>query len=207
MRTIKLVGISGSLRKNSFNTAVLTSVLEAPITGVETTIVSIGDLPLYNQDNDGDPQPENVRRLRQIVGECDGLVICSPEYNSGVPGVLKNAIDWLSRPVHTGALHGKHALMLSASLSFLGGARMQSQLRLDLSACGVRVIARPQIVVGQAHTKISEDRLTDVATLDFARQGLADLIDEIQIFVAGSDLTRSKVSIHTEPFYAIRSNV
>ena len=143
-------------------------------------------MPLYNEDRDGEHQAASVRDLRATIAACDGIVVCSPEYNNGVPGVLKNAIDWLSRPAHRSPLKGKHALMISASTSFVGGARMQAQLRCDLSACEVRVVARPQVVIGQAQTKTNGGRFTDEATLGFAAAAVADLISEIRIHRAGT---------------------
>lgn len=182
---MKLIGISGSLRRGSHSTAILTALLKRLPKGVASSIATIGDLPLYNEDLDGEEQPANVRALRAEVMTCDGLVICSPEYNGGVPGGLKNAIDWLSRPAHRSALKGKHVLMVSSSTSHVGGARMQAQLRTDLSSCQARVLARPQVVVGLAQTKMTEEHFTDEASLAFGEQALGDLVREIHIYKAG----------------------
>ena len=185
MKEIKLIGISGSLRSASFNTAVLKAVLGNLPTGVSAHIEDIGSLPLYNEELENAHQPETVRALRASIASADGLVFCSPEYNGGVPGVLKNAIDWLSRPMHGSVIRSKHALMMSASPSLVGGARMQAQLRCDLSTCEVRVLARPQVVVGQVHTKVTEDVFSDEATLAFAGKAVADLVMEIRVHLAG----------------------
>ena len=154
-------------------------------TGVSARIADIGSLPLYNEELENAHQPETVRDLRETIASVDGIVFCSPEYNGGVPGVLKNAIDWLSRPMHGSAIRGKHALMISASPSVVGGARMQAQLRCDLSACEVRVLARRQVVVGQVHTKLTEDVFSDETTLAFAGKAVADLVMEIRVHLAG----------------------
>jgi chromate reductase len=185
MKEIKLIGISGSLRSASFNTAVLTAVLRNLPTGVSAAIADIGSLPFYNEELDNADQPETVVALRKTIALADGIVFCSPEYNGGVPGVLKNAIDWLSRPMHGSVFRGKHALMISASPSAVGGARMQAQLRCDLSACEVRVLARPQVVVGQVHTKMTDGVFSDEATLAFAGKAVADLVMEIRVHLAG----------------------
>ena len=93
MKEIKLIGISGSLRSASFNTAVLKAVLGNLPTGVSARVADIGSLPFYNEEQDNAHQPETVRELRETIASADGIVFCSPEYNGGVPGVLKNAID------------------------------------------------------------------------------------------------------------------
>lgn len=185
MKEIKLIGISGSLRRASFNTAVLKAILRNPPTGASARIADIGSLPFYNEELDNMHQPEAVQALRETIAAADGIVFCSPEYNGGVPGVLKNAIDWLSRPMHGSVLRGKYALMISASPSAVGGARMQAQLRCDLSACEVRVLARPQVVIGQAHIKMTDDAFSDEATLAFAGKAVADLVMEIRVHQAG----------------------
>lgn len=185
MKEIKLIGISGSLRRASFNTAVLTAVLRNLPAGVSAGIADISPLPFYNEELDDADQPEAVLALREKILLADGIVFCSPEYNGGVPGVLKNAIDWLSRPMHGSVFRGKHALIISASPSAVGGARMQAQLRCDLSACELRVLARPQVVVGQAHTKMTDGVFSDEKTLAFAAKAVADLVMEIRIHQAG----------------------
>ncbi|AIC30705.1 NADPH-dependent FMN reductase protein (plasmid) [Rhizobium etli bv. mimosae str. IE4771] len=185
MKEIKLIGISGSLRSASFNTAVLTAVLRNLPSGVSAGIADISPLPFYNEELDDADQPEAVLALREKILLADGIVFCSPEYNGGVPGVLKNAIDWLSRPMHGSVFRGKHALIISASPSAVGGARMQAQLRCDLSACELRVLARPQVVVGQAHMKMIDGVFSDDKTLAFAAKAVADLVMEIRIYQAG----------------------
>ena len=124
----RLLGIAGSLRRASHTTAVLRG-LGALLEGrASFELALLDDLPLYNADLEGDALPEGVRRLKQAIGSADGLVVCSPEYNYGIPGVLKNAIDWASRPGFASPLKGKPALIVTAAPGLFGGARAQSQI-------------------------------------------------------------------------------
>lgn len=177
---IRLAAISGSLRAASANTAVLRTLQDMMPASVEMNLLPIGALPLYNQDLDRpEPLPE-VAEFKQTIAQADGLVICTPEYNFGVPGVLKNALDWASRPAFASPLKGKPVVMMSASPAFTGGARAHSQLRETLSGALGRVLARPPVVIAGVNTKLQQGRLADETNLKFALEAVIDLVAEIQ---------------------------
>lgn len=184
MNTIRLVGISGSLRQASSNTAILRTLQESMPAGVEMDLLPLDAIPLYNQDLDGPNPPDAVRLFKEAIAACDGIVICSPEYNFGMPGVLKNALDWASRPAFASPLKDKPVLLMTASPAFTGGTRAQSQLRETLSGTLSRVIARPPVVIAAVHTKLENGRLVDEANLKFAVEAVKDLIDEVVLLRA-----------------------
>ena len=119
-----------------------------------------------------------MRALRAAVAEADGLVIVSPEFNYGMPGVLKNALDWASRPYGAAPLIGKPVLTMTASPAFTGGVRAQAQLNETLLATQSRLVLRPQTVIGSVHEKIESGRLVDPGSLQFALQAVNDLLRE-----------------------------
>jgi chromate reductase len=171
-----LIGISGSLREHSFCTAILRTVADRLEGRATLEILSLATLPLYNQDVDGEAPPAPVAALRGSIGDADGLVIATPEYNYGIPGVLKNALDWASRPYGQSKLTGKPVLTMSASPAFTGGVRAQSQLNDTLIANAAILVPRPQIAVGLVHEKVRDGRLADEPTLQFIADGLSDLL-------------------------------
>lgn len=175
----RLVGISGSLRKDSYNSAILATVKDAVADRATLEILRLNDLPFYDQDLDNATPPEAVVKLRATIGGADGIFIISPEYNYGISGVLKNALDWASRPYGKSSLAGKHVLTATSSPAFTGGARAQAQLSETLGATGARVLLRPQIVIGLAHEKIKDGKLVDAATLGFLTTGIDDLLKAI----------------------------
>lgn len=176
----RLLGISGSLRKGSFNTAILVSLGESVEERASLQILPLSDVPLYDQDADTATPPDAVARLRAAIDLADGLVIASPEYNHSISGVLKNALDWASRPFGQSTLSGKPVLMLTSSTAFTGGVRAQAQLTEVLTAIAARMVHRPQTVIGSAHQKIVEGRLVDEATLGFLNDGIDDLLQLIR---------------------------
>jgi len=183
---IRLLGLSGSLRKHSYCTAVLVALQQRIQAAAELTLFPLHAVPLYDQDFDTAEAPPAVAALRQAIRQSDGLVVISPEYNYGMSGVIKNALDWASRPYGESSLQGKIALTLSASPAFTGGVRAQYQLRETLIAARVRVVARPDVVIGSVHEKIRDGRFTDEAALGFALGAMDDLIAEIRLLRSGS---------------------
>jgi chromate reductase len=175
----RLLGISGSLRRESANTAVLHSLGEALAGRAQFDIFPLNEVPLYDQDLDTDAPPAGVQSLRDAIAGADGLVIASPEYNYGIPGVLKNALDWASRPYGRSSLIDKPVLILTASPAFTGGVRAQHQLIETLHGAASRVVVRPQTVIGAVHEKIRDGRLVDQATLDFVVQATDHLLRDI----------------------------
>lgn len=179
MRTTRLIGISGSLRSGSFSTAVLETLAADTPSGTELTLHSLADVPLYNQDDDTDTPPAAIEALRKAIAGADGLVIVTPEFNYGVPGVLKNALDWASRPYGAASLFGKPVVTISVSPAFTGGVRAQAQLNETLLSTQSRLLVRPQVVIGEVHSKVEDGRLTDHASLGFAKAAIADLVQAI----------------------------
>lgn len=177
----RLLGVSGSLRRDSNNTTILRTLLERMGDKAELSLFPLNEIPPYNADLEGDNLPESVRALKGVIGESDGLVFCSPEYNYGMPGVLKNALDWASRPAHQSPLKGKPALIMTSSPGATGGARAQAQLREALSATLARAIARPQIVFAGVHEKIRDGRFVDQTGIEVALSGIDDLLREVAL--------------------------
>lgn len=180
----RLVAISGSIRRASNCTAVLRSLQPLLPPEVDLQLVPLDDIPPYNADLDGDTPPEPVARLKRAIAEADGLVLCSPEYNYGMPGVLKNAIDWASRPGFASPLKGKPALVMTASPGTAGGVRAQAQIRDALAATLARPLVRPHVAIATVASRILDGRLVDAPTLDFIRAALAELLDEIAMLAA-----------------------
>ena len=180
MTQLRLLGLSGSLRRASYSTAVLRSLQDALASKTRLDIFSLHGLPFYNEDEDGEHAPDSVSALRSAVETMDGVIMVSPEYNHGMSGVLKNALDWVSRPHGRSVLRGKPVLTMTASPAFTGGVRAQQQMNETLAAIPARPVLRPQIVIGAVHEKIRDGRLVDEATLGFALAGVNDLLDEIR---------------------------
>ncbi|WP_266182435.1 NADPH-dependent FMN reductase [Dyella humicola] len=166
---MNILGISGSLRQASFNTALLYTARELAPAGMNITIHRLHDLPLFDQDveEQGDPVP--VTALKQAIEAADGLLLACPEYNGGITGVLKNAVDWASRigkGRKVAALTGKMVCIIGASPGITGTVRAQDQLRLVLRRAGARTEPQGDVLVFQAHTKIVDGRLGDERTRD-----------------------------------------
>lgn len=176
----RLLAISGSIRRASHCTAVLRSL--QPLLPPEATLelFPLDEIPLYNADLDGDQPPAAVARLKEAIKSADGLVVCSPEYNYGIPGVLKNAIDWASRPGFASPLKGKPALIMTASPGTAGGVRAQSQIRDALTATLARPLVRQHIAIASVATRVQDGQLVDKPTLDMIQAGLQDLLEEIR---------------------------
>jgi chromate reductase len=170
---LRVVGIAGSLRKASLNRALLRAARELAPPEMKIEIEDLADLPMFNSDLDTTNPPETVARLRYSVRHADGLLLVTPEYNHGVPGVLKNAIDWLSQPLHASPLEGRPTALMGASTGLAGTARGQSQLRQAFVLTNTPAMLRPEVLVGRAHERFdAEGRLTDEAT----RQFLSDFL-------------------------------
>jgi len=157
--TIRFVGISGSLRQASYNTKLLREAARLVPDGVTMEILSIDDIPLYNEDLDV-PQvserPAPVQYLRGRIGSADGLVIASPEYNYGIPGGLKNAIDWLSRGDDS-PLKEKPIALIGASLSMMGTVRMQIDFLSIFLYLNMRPVYQPEVFIADAQKKFDEE--------------------------------------------------
>jgi chromate reductase len=177
---IRLLGLSGSLRHASSNTAVLRTLQQRMPGGIALRLHPLSDLPLYNGDFDTEEPPVAVARLREAIQQADGLVLCTPEYNAGTSGVMKNALDWASRPPQTSPLRGKHALIISTSPAFTGGARAHVQLREALASTLSRVAVHPAVVIPQVFEKLKDGLLTDESSIRFALAAIQALTTEIR---------------------------
>ena len=174
MSPCRLLGLSGSLRRESYCTAILTTLRDR-LYGAALEVHRYDDLPYYNEDDDIPTPPPTVADLRARVSAADAVVIVTPEFNHGIPGVLKNALDWISRPHGAGQLTGKPVLTVTSSLAVTGGVRAHAQLNETLLCMYARMPLRPQVVIGAVHQKMREGRLVDAAALAFLDQAVADL--------------------------------
>lgn len=173
---MKILGLSGSLRKGSFNTAALRAAAEVLPEGVTLEIAEIGDLPLYDDDIRQAGYPASVQRLRDQLAGADAILFATPEYNYSISGVLKNAIDWASRPPEQ-PFNEKPVAIMGASGGILGTARAQYQLRQMLVFLNAHPINKPEVMIGQAQTKFdAQGKLTDEPTREFIRALVAALV-------------------------------
>ena len=173
---MKILGISGSLRRGSYNTSLLRAAAELVGDDVELELwEGLKDVPPYDQDDDTDEAPAAVAELRSAVAGADAVLIATPEYNASVPGQLKNALDWVSRPLATNPLRNKPAAVVGASTGAFGAVWGQAELRKVLATIGARVI-QTEVACRYANTCFDEGgRLTD----DGVRAQLADVVDEL----------------------------
>lgn len=176
----RLLGLSGSLRKASYNTAILLALADVVADKASLELFPLNDVPVYNQDVDAEATPGSVVALRAAIGDADGVVIASPEYNAGISGAMKNALDWASRPYGKSTLTGKPVLTLTSSPAFTGGARAQAQLNETLTAIAAQIVLRPQTVIGAVHEKMTNARFTDVRALNLLGSGVDDLLRNIE---------------------------
>src|SRR5262245_61532751 len=165
VRRMRLLGLPGSLRKASYSRAVLRGLKVELGAATEFEIRDLR-LPLYNEDENGADAPEIVRQFRRAIDQSDGIVIATPEYNHGIPGVLKNALDLASRPLGRSVLIEKPVLVMSVSPAFTGGVRAQAQIHETLLAIPARIVTGPQIVIGNVAEL--QGRLVDQPNLRFA---------------------------------------
>ncbi len=165
--SVRILGISGSLRRGAFNTSALRAAQELAPQGMTIDLLEIGNIPLYNDDVRAQGFPPAVEALRQRIKAADGVLFATPEYNYSIPGVLKNAIDWASRPPEQ-PFDGKPIGIMGASGGVLGTARAQYHLRQCFIFLNGHVMNRPEVMIGQAGSKFdAEGKLTDQPTRDF----------------------------------------
>jgi chromate reductase len=182
MNSIHLVGISGSLRKGSFNTMLLNNVTALLPDSVTFEIASINDLPLYNADDDlpaAKERPQTVSRLRTTLSHADGIVIVSLEYNYSIPGGLKNAIDWASRGEDSPLLRKPVAIM-GATPGLWGTVRMQMAFLPVFQFLDMKPVLKPEILIASAPTKFDkEGNLIDEKAKELIKQKLTALKEMI----------------------------
>jgi chromate reductase, NAD(P)H dehydrogenase (quinone) len=162
---MRILGISGSLRRDSHNTSLLRAAAMSLPPGLELELYhGLGDLPHYNADLDGRPALESVARLREAIAGADGLLIATPEFNGSIPGALKNALDWASRPFPDNALRGKPVAVVGASTGIFGAVWAQAEVRKVLKTIGADVLDG-ELPVAHAHIAFGDDgHLADAGT-------------------------------------------
>jgi len=176
---MKIVGIAGSIRAGSYNRALLRAAAELAPDGLEIGPWDrVREVPLYDADIDRDGErPEPVEELKRRIGEADGVLIASPEYCYSIPGVLKNAIDWVSRPGYRSPLVNKPVAIIGASGSVVGTARGQIHLRDVTFSCLSLNFPHAGVLVAQAGTKFEDGRLTHEPTREFLAAYLRQFAD------------------------------
>jgi chromate reductase, NAD(P)H dehydrogenase (quinone) len=179
----RVLGISGSLRRDSHNTSLLRAAAEAAGLDVQFELYDgLKEVPPYDEDDDVHPRPASIARLNQAIATADAVLFATPEYNSSIPGHLKNAIDWVSRPIATNVLRNKPVLVVGASTGVFGAVWAQAELRKVLAVLGARVLD-VELPVPQAHTRFEEGRLTD----DEIRANLAEAVEELGAEIRGRE--------------------
>jgi chromate reductase, NAD(P)H dehydrogenase (quinone) len=180
-----ILGIAGSLRDGSYNRSLLRAAQELLPEGVELRELGLRGLPFYDGDVEAAGDPEPVVALKEAIRDADALLIATPEYNRGIPGVLKNAIDWASRPALASPLTGKPVAIVGASTGRGGTARAQEQLRAALEYSRASVLEQPEVLVPEAFMRFDErGELVD----ESVRADLAELLDTLLRVASGVTL-------------------
>ena len=179
---MRILAISGSLRRDSQNTMLLRAAAEVLPAGVELAFYDgLKAVPPYDGDDDVEPAPYEVAALRAAVAAADAVLISTPEYNSSIPGALKNALDWASRPMATNVFRGTPVAVIGSSAGAFGAVWAQAELRKVLAAMGARVVDT-EVSVGHASEKFDgDDRLTDDDVRDQLHDALAALAAEVSV--------------------------
>jgi chromate reductase, NAD(P)H dehydrogenase (quinone) len=173
---MRILGISGSLRRDSYNTALLRAAAELLPDEVELEIWDgLKTIPPYDQDDDAARAPAEVTELRSLFAGADAVLIATPEYNASIPGQLKNALDWVSRPVATNPLRNKPAAVIGASTGAFGAVWAQAELRKVLSTIGARTLPN-EVACRQADTCFEDGRLVDQGVRAQLAEAVADLV-------------------------------
>jgi chromate reductase len=175
-RKFNILGIIGSLRKNSYNKSLMQTAVEMVPSGVDIEPFEIDGIPLFNQDNENKP-PEKVKELKAKVRKADAILFATPEYNYSVPGSLKNAIDWVSRPYTDNAFVGKPVGIMGASTGMIGTARAQYHLRQSCVFLNMHPLNKPEVMVAYAADKITNDVVTDEKTKMKIKELLEALVE------------------------------
>ncbi|MFT4413031.1 NADPH-dependent FMN reductase [Fredinandcohnia humi] len=176
----KIVGICGSIRKESINKALLLQAEQFLPDDSKLVLADISGLPLYNSDLESN-MPVSVYKLAELVANADAVLISCPEYNSSVTGVLKNALDWLSRPAVNTPLVNKPVAIMGATPGVLATIRAQMHLREILFALNMDLVRRPELLIGQANGKFNEiGKLTDERALSIMNELIANLLEKVE---------------------------
>ena len=189
-KPIRILGIAGSLRHESYNRAALRAATQLVPEGATIKVFELDGIPGFNQDEEQDP-PAKVVELKRQIREADAILFVTPEYNYSVPGVLKNAIDWASRPYGDSAWTGKPAAIMGASIGAIGTARAQYHLRQMMVFLNMFPINQPEVMIGNAQERFdAQGNLTDDATKDFIRQLLQNVVEWTQRIVESQKIEK-----------------
>jgi len=174
---IRILGIAGSLRRDSYNRATLRAAIELAPEDASIDIFELDGIPGFNQDEEQNP-PAKVVELKRRIREADAILFVTPEYNYSVPGVLKNTIDWASRPYGDSAWNGKPAAIMGASVGTIGTARAQYHLRQMMVFLNMFPVNQPEVMIGNASEQFdAQGNLTNDVAKQFIRQLLQNLVD------------------------------
>lgn len=176
-KPVRILGIAGSLRRASYNRAALRAATQLVPPDVTLDIFELDGIPGFSQDEEQNP-PATVVELKKRIRAADAILIATPEYNYSIPGVLKNAIDWASRPYGDSAWNGKPAAIMGASVGTIGTARAQYHLRQIFVFLNMFPLNQPEVMIGTATERFDkEGNLTDETTKNFIRELLQNLVD------------------------------
>jgi chromate reductase, NAD(P)H dehydrogenase (quinone) len=192
-KTLTILGIAGSLRRASYNRGALRAAQELVPEGAKIEIFELDGIPPFNQDEEKNP-PRKVTELKERIRAADAILFCTPEYNYSVPGVLKNAIDWASRPYGDNAWNDKPVAVMGASVSNLGTARAQYHLRQSFTFLNMHPVNGPEVMIGNAAERFDEQgNLKDAKTKEMIQKLLQNLVHWTRQLEAGKS-ARSKAT-------------
>jgi chromate reductase, NAD(P)H dehydrogenase (quinone) len=178
---ISILAIAGSLRKDSYNKAALRAAQQLCPDGARIEIYDIAGLPLFNQDEEQKPTPK-VTEFKQKIRAADAILISTAEYNYGLPGVLKNAIDVASRPYGDSAWNGKPIALMSAAMGVAGGIRAQYQLRQCFVFLNLEAVVQPEVAIGNAPSRFdAQGKLTDETSRKMIAQLVQNLVYKVRL--------------------------
>jgi chromate reductase, NAD(P)H dehydrogenase (quinone) len=178
---LHVLGIPGSLREDSYNRALLQAAQRLAPEGMEIEIYGIDEIPPFNADVEAEGDPEPVKAFKEAIRRADALLIATPEYQYSIPGVLKNALDWASRPPGKSALQQKPVAIMGTTTGQFGTARAQAALRQVLAYNEMPMVMQPEVLVAEAKEKFEDGQLTDQDASKFMRQLLDNLVELTQL--------------------------
>jgi chromate reductase len=176
-KLVRILGIAGSLRRQSYNRGALRAAQQLVPEGATLDVFDLDGIPGFNQDEEQNP-PDKVVELKRRIREADAILFVTPEYNYSIPGVLKNAIDWASRPYGESAWNGKPVAIMGASIGGIATARAQYHLRQIMVFLNMFPLNQPEVMIGNATERFDADgNLTDETTRDYMRKLLQNLVE------------------------------
>ena len=178
----RLIAMSGSLRNGSYSNAVLETMRDKFAGRADIAVWDLRPIPLYDQDFEGEKRPAPVKELLAAIAASDGVLLCAPEFNHSIPGVLKNALDWASRPAFKSVMAYKPVAIMATSRGPLGGARCLEHLRVALNSMLSRVALAREVIITACADKVRDGRLVDEASLGFAFAAVEALLQEIPMW-------------------------